>query len=189
MSHTRMHPAELREAADNPREIRPERFEALKYAMRADPSMMEARPVIVDARPGRGDVVCGNMRLRVALEESWDDVPVYLKEFESDAQRREWMTRDNNGYGDWVPDELASLIELHHREGGDLALMGFADQELSDLRALASAEPNGDGGGDAPEDPLPEVWGIVIDCDSADQQAELLEEFSQRGLKPRALMV
>ena len=42
---------------------------------------------------------------------------------------------------------------------------------------------------DAGEDPLPEVWGIVIDCEDSDQQAELLEEFAGRGLRTRALMV
>jgi len=180
-----MHPAELREAEDNPREIRPERFQALKYALNADPSMMEARPVILDARSG--EVVCGNMRLRAVLDLGWDEVPVFVKEFDSDAQRREWMIRDNNGYGDWVPDELAQLVALHGSEGGDLKLMGFEDQQLEDLRQLAGT--NGDTPADAEQDPLPSVWGIVIDCDSADQQAELLEEFAERGLSPRALMV
>ena len=179
-----MHPAELREAPENPRDIRPERFEALKYAMTKDPSMLDARPIVVDA--GSGEVVCGNMRLRAALAMDWTEVPVYTKEFESAEQRREWMIRDNNGYGDWVPDELSRMVNAH-AETGDLKMLGFADQELADLRKLTSS--NGDDPVDAPEDPIPEVWGIVIDCESADQQAELLEEFMGRGLNTRALMV
>lgn len=178
-----MHPAELREAPENPREIRPERFEALKYALTKDPSMMEARPVILDA--ATGEVVCGNMRLRAVLALGWSEVPVYVKEFESRAQRREWMVRDNNGYGDWVPDELSLLAAQHAAEGSDMLLLGFSEQELSDLRALSDDAPPPD----APEDPIPDTWAIVIDCDTPDQQAELLEEFSQRGLTTRALMV
>ena len=123
-----MHPAELREADDNPREITDERYAALKYAMDSDPSMMEARPIIVDAQ--RGDVVCGNMRLRAARDLGWDEVPVYTKEFDTPAQRREWMLRDNNGYGDWVPTELAKLVAEHERAGQDLRLLGFSSQEL-----------------------------------------------------------
>jgi len=180
-----MHPGELREAADNPREIRPERFEALKFALEADPSMMDARPVIVDAH--RGDVVCGNMRLRAALALGWSSVAVYTKEFESDAQRREWMIRDNNGYGDWVPDELATLVEQQASEGADLKLLGFTEQELGDLRAIAGHdEPPPP---DAEVDDMTTVWGIVIDCEDADQQGELLEELAARGLNVRALMV
>ena len=180
-----MHPAELREAEDNPRAITDERFAALKYAMDSDPTMMEARPIIVDAN--QGDVVCGNMRLRAAVELGWDEVPVYAKEFESQAQRREWMLRDNNGYGDWVPDELSRLVAAHDADGADLMLLGFSTQEMADLRALDT--PDVPPGGDFGAEPVPEVWGIVIDCADEHQQGELLEEFEGRGLKCRALMV
>jgi len=183
---TLMHPSEIREAEENPREIRPERFEALCYALDADPSMLAARPIIVDAK--RGDVVCGNMRLRAARHLGWEQVPVFLHEFTSPAQRREWMVRDNQEYGDWVPDELSRLVSEHADSGADLQLLGFGEQELADLRRLTERgidQPEPDAG----EDPMPEVWGIVIDCDNEDQQAELLEEFADRGLKTRALMV
>ena len=180
-----MHPSELREADENPREINEERFAALKYSLQKDPSMMEARPIIVDAR--RGDVVCGNMRLRACTELGWEEVPVYAKEFASDAQRREWMLRDNQEYGNWVPDELSRLVLAHEQEGSDLALLGFSTQELSDLRSLDV--PDVPPGGEQPDDLPVEVWGIVIDCDGEAQQSDLLEEFEGRGLTCRALMV
>jgi len=181
-----MHPAEIKEAEDNPREIAPDRFEALKYALEADPTMLAARPIIVDAR--RGDVVCGNMRLRAAKDLGWNSVPVYLHEFTSDAQRREWMVRDNQEYGDWVPSELSRLVAEHEASGADLALLGFRDQELADLRALNSGHDTTPEG-DADADYVPQVWGIVIDCSTEGEQQELLEEFAERGLKTRALMV
>lgn len=180
-----LHPSEVHEAPDNPRSITPERFAALKHAMDSDPSMMLARPIIVDA--AKGDVVAGNMRLRAAREMSWDVVPVYVKEFDSAAQRREWMLRDNNGFGDWVADELSRIVAQHEHEGGEVGLLGFSEQEVADLQRISQADvpPSGD----APAETMPSVWGIVIDCEDEDEQSELLEELSERGLKVRALMV
>jgi ParB-like chromosome segregation protein Spo0J len=180
-----VHPSELTEAVENPREISPDRYAALKHSLSHDPEMMKARPIIVDSR--RGDVVCGNMRLRACKELGWEKVPVFLKEFESDAQRREWMLRDNQEYGNWVPDELAALVSMHESEGGDVKLLGFADQELRDLMSLN--EPDLPDDGDANNEPVPEVWAIVIDLDSEEEQQTLLEEFAERNLKCRALMV
>jgi ParB-like chromosome segregation protein Spo0J len=182
-----LHPSEIREAEENPREITDDRFEALKHAMTADPKMMLARPIIVDAK--QGDVVAGNMRLRAAKELGWASVPVYVKEFASQAQRREWMLRDNQEYGNWVPDELSKLVLQHEADGADLSLLGFSTQELADLKSLQDSNHDLPATGDAGVDNLVTVWGIVIDCEEEDQQQELLEEFAERGLKCRALMV
>ena len=150
------------------------------YSLRKDPSMLEARPLIAD---DDGMVVCGNMRLRAARALGWDTVPVFTHTFESEAQKREWMLRDNNEYGQWVPDELQGLVRQHQSEGNDLRMLGFGGQELRDLLSV-------------PEEPLPEapvqqvpvIFGVVIDCDNETEQAALLEELSGRGLSARALM-
>jgi hypothetical protein len=185
LSH--LHPSEINEAPENPREISSERFAALRYALEADPGMMEARPIIVDAR--NGEVVCGNMRLRAARELGWEKVPVYLKVFRDDAQRREWMLRDNQEYGTWVPDELAALVQTHEAAGADMSLLGFSQQEIDDLKSIGELSPDMPDSGDAGTDDVHDVYAIVIDCTDEDQQLELLEEFEGRGLKSRALMV
>lgn len=193
---TYLHPAELKESPDNPREIRPDRFEALKHSMRVQPSMMEARPVIADTD---GFVVAGNMRQRAAIELLAEEgttafkaefahrgIPVFVKAFDP-AERREWMLRDNQGYGDWVPGEVAQLVKMHESEGGDLELLGFDDQALSDLKKLAS-DDGGEPGGDAGEDPIPDTYGVVVECESEQDQIDLLEELQERGLNVRALL-
>lgn len=181
---SRMHPAELHESETNPREITAEGLEALKFSMTSDPAMLEARPIIATTE---GEVIAGNMRLRAALELGWDAVPVYIKQFTSEAQKREWMLRDNNSYGEWVPDELSALVRRHEAEGGELALLGFREQELRDLGSL-SEDPDLPEEGDQESDDLPSMLGIVIDCADEGQQSTLLEEFAERGLKCRALM-
>lgn len=193
-----LNPHELKKADENPRAITPERYEALRHAMRKSPDMMLPRPVIVDAR--KGDIVAGNHRLDVIIAE-WDDknsaltkfieewggVPTYIKEFSSDAERREWMIRDNQGYADWVAPELAALVKMHEDEGADMSLLGLAPDNMKDLLALA----NDDGPPDEPDAPVDDIddrWGVVIECDGEQQQAELLEEFTERGLNVRALI-
>lgn len=180
---TTLHVGELHESPDNPREITDEAFEGLKYALEKQPQMLDARPIIATTE---GEVVCGNMRLRAARSLNWEEVPVYVREFESDSEKREWMLRDNNEYGSWVPEELRAMVAQHEAEGADLQLLGFSDQERRDLLQL----PDDDAlpGGDEPPEPIPVVFGVVIDCEGEDQQAELLEEFETRGLECRALM-
>lgn len=132
-----MDPASLHESPVNPRTINDERFEALKRGIEYDPKMLEARPVI--ATP-EGEVVAGNMRLRAVKELGWGEVPVFVAELTA-MQQREWMLRDNQEYGEYVPDQLARLIEIHAQDGGDVSMLGFKDEDVSDLlRTLEDGE-------------------------------------------------
>jgi hypothetical protein len=42
--------------------------------------------------------------------------------------------------------------------------------------------------GDAPTDDLPVSWGVIVECDSEDQQARLLADLDGNGYRVRALM-
>ena len=193
-----VHHHEIHEAPGNPRSISPERYEALKHALRVAPDMLIPRPAIVELR--NADIIAGNMRHRGIVDildneedtllhqrvKEWGGIPVYMREF-SDAERREWMLRDNQGYGDYVPDELASIVAAHEAEGGDLSLLGFKTDELKDLIALANDEVPPEEP-DAPEDDIKTTWGVVIECEDEAEQAELLDELTERGLNVRALI-
>lgn len=122
----------------NPRSITNAALAALVRSLEADPSMMQARPVIalLDGR-----VIAGNQRLRAAAQLGWTTVPaVYV---DLDEQRATtWALRDNNPYGDWEEESLATLLaELAADDEALLALTGFSDD---DLQALLHA---GDGDG------------------------------------------
>jgi ParB-like chromosome segregation protein Spo0J len=183
---SRLNPHELKESSDNPREISAERFDALCHSLKQDPTMLEPRPII--ATPD-GRVVAGNMRLRAAKEIGMEEVPVFIAELD-DKKRREWMLRDNADYGDWVPDDLAQIVAAHEQDGGDLTMLGLTPQETDDLRALAGLEPTETaGGGDGSEQELPVKFAVVIECESEEQQSELLEELDARDLDVRAILV
>lgn len=176
--------SELHESPENPRTITDQRYEELKYSLEHDPSMLAARPII--ATP-EGEIVCGNIRHRALSELGASGVVnTFVKRFESDAQKREWMLRDNEEYGDWVPEELAALIAAHRDEQADLKLLGFGEPQLESLLK----QHDGDGGspGGDRTTTTPEVWGVVVECETEDEQAALTEELSERGLSVRALI-
>lgn len=139
----------LHEAPENPRQISPERFELLKYTMTAMPWLLEDRPPI--ATPD-GKMIAGNMRLRAARELGWESLEISVRDL-TPAEQREVMTLDNQGFGEYVPDELAALVKLHVDEAGDVALMGFTQPEADGLLALLNDDPVALGGLDSPGDP------------------------------------
>lgn len=180
--------SQLHERENNPRTISDERRDDLEYSLAQEPEMLRARPLIADVD---GAVICGNMRHRVMTQRlGWEKGPVYVKEFESPAQRREWMLRDNQEFGDWVPEELAAEVAAQRDEEADLRLLGFSEPKVATLLKMHDdASGNGGGSGNPPQGgETPEVWGLVVEAETEEQQAELMEELTERGLTCRALI-
>jgi hypothetical protein len=139
---------ELHPAEENPRRISETRFASLRRAIREAPEMMRARPVI--ATPD-GAIVAGEMRWRAAAAEEWPTVPALDVEFESLEEEREWRLRDNNGYGEWVEQELAQMLYELEQAGRDLELTGFSREETTKLIDTVA----GTKGHNWPDDPAP----------------------------------
>ena len=116
---------------DNPRTITPERMAQLKQNLERDPGMLEARPLI--ALPD-GRVIGGNQRLIAARELGWKRLPVIVVDLD-EATAREWMLRDNNGFGEWDDGALALMLAGLDSDGVDLALTGFDEGRIEELLA------------------------------------------------------
>ncbi len=95
---------EIRPNPDNPRAIRDEKFKKLVNSLRDFPEMAKVRPVVVNT-----DMVVlgGNMRLRAMQEAGWKEVPVEVVDW-SEEKQREFIIKDNVGFGEWDWDELAN---------------------------------------------------------------------------------
>jgi DNA modification methylase len=90
---------------DNPRTIKDDAFRKLVQSLQSFPEMLELRPIVVNA----DDVVLGgNMRLRAAKEAGLKDVPVIRAEHLTPEQQREFIVKDNVGFGAWDWDVLAN---------------------------------------------------------------------------------
>lgn len=140
--------AQLRPWPENPRRIDKARFAALKASMQADPEMLRVRPLVALKD---GTVLMGNMRLRAAQALKWPTIPTAYVDLDP-AQARQWAIRDNNAYGEWDEAALAELLYTAQEAGDDLALYGFAEDELA--RLMGTAEPTVVAG--TVEDAIPE---------------------------------
>jgi hypothetical protein len=89
----------------NPRLIKDAKFRQLVQSVRDFPQMLELRPIVVDAD---GVVLGGNMRLKACKEAGLKQVPVIRADDLTPEQQREFVVKDNVGFGEWDWDALAN---------------------------------------------------------------------------------
>lgn len=83
---------------ENPRVIKDDKFKKLVQSIRDFPEMLELRPIVVNAGLM---VLGGNMRLKAAHEAGLKEVAVIRAESLTEAQQKEFIIKDNLGYGEW----------------------------------------------------------------------------------------
>lgn len=99
--------SKVRPNSDNPRYIKDEKFKKLVQSLRDFPEMANVRPIVVNKEM---IVLGGNMRLKAMQEAGWKEVPVEVVDW-SEEKQREFIIKDNVGFGEWDWDELANTWE------------------------------------------------------------------------------
>lgn len=89
----------------NPRLIKDDKFRKLVKSIQDFPQMMEIRPIVVNE-----DMVIlgGNMRWKAAKEAGMKTVPVIKASELTENQQREFIIKDNVGFGEWDWEALAN---------------------------------------------------------------------------------
>lgn len=95
---------EIRNNPENPRYIRDEKFEQLVKSLKDFPEMIQVRPLIVNQKM---QALGGNMRLKAMIEAGWTECPVVQVDW-SEEKQREFIIKDNLGFGEWDWDMLAN---------------------------------------------------------------------------------
>jgi hypothetical protein len=93
---------------NNPRLIKNDKFKKLVKSVKEFPEMLEIRPIVVDKD---NIVLGGNMRLRACQEAGLKEVSIIKAEELTEKQQREFIIKDNVGFGQWDWDELANNFE------------------------------------------------------------------------------
>jgi hypothetical protein len=83
---------------NNPRIIRDEKFEKLKKSIQDFPEMLELRPIVVD---NDYVVLGGNMRLKAIKDLGIKEVTVVKADSLTEEQKKEFIVKDNVGFGEW----------------------------------------------------------------------------------------
>jgi DNA modification methylase len=92
----------------NPRIIKDDRFKKLVKSISEFPKMMELRPIIIDSE---GLILGGNMRFKALQELKYKDIPAgWVKRADelTEAEKREFIIKDNVGFGENDWDILAN---------------------------------------------------------------------------------
>ena len=96
---------EIKETPNNPRLIKDPKFKLLVKSIKNSPWMMDIRPIVVDETM---TILGGNMRLRACKAAGMFEVPVYVATGLTEAQKREFIIKDNAGFGEWDWDIIAN---------------------------------------------------------------------------------
>jgi ParB-like chromosome segregation protein Spo0J len=120
--------SKLKGNPSNPRVLRDEKFAKLKASIEAFPDMLQKRPIVaVTDKDGKYMVLGGNMRLKACADLGMKDVPVILADEWTEEQRREFIIKDNVGFGEWDWDQLANEWKAEDLDAWGLDVPKFAD--------------------------------------------------------------
>jgi hypothetical protein len=89
----------------NPRIIKDKKFKKLIKSIKEFPEMLDLRPIVVDEDM---TILGGNMRYKACIDAGLKEVPVTIAKGLTDAQKQEFIVKDNVGFGEWEWDMLAN---------------------------------------------------------------------------------
>ena len=97
--------SDIRENPNNPRLIKDDKFKKLVQSIKDFPQMLAIRPIVVNADM---TVLGGNMRLKACKEAGLEKVPVIMANDLTEEQQKEFIIKDNVGFGEWDWDIIAN---------------------------------------------------------------------------------
>lgn len=119
--------SEIKSNPNNPRIIKDDKFHKLVESIKIFPRMLEIRPIVVNK-----DMVVlgGNMRLRACKEAGIKKVPVIFADDLTEDQQREFIIKDNVGFGEWDWAMLANEWDTNELTEWGLDIPDFDTKEL-----------------------------------------------------------
>jgi DNA modification methylase len=97
--------ADIKPNPNNPRIIKDDKFKKLVQSIKDFPEMLKLRPIVVNAEMV---VLGGNMRLKACQAAGLTEVPTILASGLTDERQREFIIKDNVGFGEWEWETLAN---------------------------------------------------------------------------------
>ena len=90
---------------NNPRIIKDNKFNKLVKSIKEFPEMLNLRPVVVNKEM---IVLGGNMRLKASISAGIKEIPIVIADKLTEEQEKEFIVKDNVGFGEWDWDILAN---------------------------------------------------------------------------------
>jgi len=112
---------------NNPRIIKDEKFKKLVKSIQEFPQMLEIRPIVVNEEM---IVLGGNMRLKACQEAGLKEVHIIKASELTEEQQKEFIIKDNVGFGEWDWNDLANNWDSDKLEEWGLDIPGFEAEVL-----------------------------------------------------------
>jgi DNA modification methylase len=124
---------------NNPRIIKDDKFAKLVKSINEFPQMLKLRPIVVN-----DDMVVlgGNMRLKACKEAGLKEIPIIKASELTEQQQKEFIVKDNVGYGEWDWSDLANNWDAEQLQDWGLDIPGF-DAEVIEAEEDDFAVPDG----------------------------------------------
>lgn len=156
---------------NNPRVIKDDKFKKLVQSIKDFPKMLEIRPIVVN-----DDMIVlgGNMRLKACKEAGLKEIPIIKASELSEEQQREFIIKDNVGFGEWDWDSLANEWDAEQLDGWGL--------DLPDLNAIDESKE-----GETIKIPkslqvIPKKEYVIIMADEDSEEWQELQQIFKCGL-------
>lgn len=116
---------------NNPRLVKDDKFKKLVQSIKDFPQMLDIRPIVVNK-----DMIIlgGNMRLKACKEAGLTEIPIIKAEDLTEEQQREFIIKDNVGYGEWDWELIANEWDEQELDkwGLDLPVFGHDINSMSE---------------------------------------------------------
>lgn len=156
---------------NNPRIIKNDKFKKLVKSIQEFPEMLKLRPIVVDEDM---IVLGGNMRLKASKDAGLKEVWIEVAEGLTEEQKKEFIVKDNVGFGEWEWDMLANEWDSVQLAEWGLDVWENEDDEQKnepqDMSDNISAE-----------------YRIEIELKSEKEQEKIFKELTNKGYVCRIL--
>jgi hypothetical protein len=155
----------------NPRIIKNDKFKKLVKSIEEFPEMLKLRPIVVDE-----DMVVlgGNMRLKASKDAGLKEVWIEIAEGLTEEQKKEFIVKDNVGFGEWEWDMLANEWDsVQLAEWGLDVWQNEDDEQNNDVNDIS--------------DNITEEYRVEIELASEREQEQVFNELTKKGYKCRIL--
>jgi ParB-like chromosome segregation protein Spo0J len=161
---------EIKPNPNNPRIIKDDKFKKLVKSIQDFPQMLELRPIVIDEN---NIVLGGNMRLKACIEAGLKDVPVKQAKELTEEQKKEFIVKDNVGYGEWDWDDLANNWNVEDLTEWGLDIPNFDIAEEQEIKDLS--------------DKLKSEFKIEIICKDEEEQEKTYNKLIEQNYECRLL--
>lgn len=170
MNVTIMPISAIKQNPNNPRLIKDDKFNKLVKSIKEFPQMLNLRPIVINSD---SIVLGGNMRLKACKEAGLKEIPVILADELTEEQQKQFIIKDNVGYGEWDWDDLANNWNAEKLTEWGLDIPNF---EVAD-----SKEP------DDLSDKIKSDFRIEVICQNEKEQEITYNKLIEQGFECRLL--